>query len=174
MNLRLEVNKFQAQVTHASNQLSVQYSVRMAHRTEVPVIKTAEYWKQLHATAGESEGDAMKLAMALMEYASDHGGQFPSSFDPASEYLRHQKRISRGATGEFDIVFHGNYHDIDHIPLVQVPVVRQRTPWVAPSGKMARVYGMLGGISRVIESDDDFQTWEADNIIDVPGNGQAD
>jgi len=44
-------------------------------------------------------------------------------------------------------------------------LIRERSPWTAPSGKSARVYGMGDGSSQVVEADDNFQSWEAIHLI---------
>ncbi len=65
-------------------------------------------------------------------------------------------------------------HEVKNLPSLEIPLVRQRQAWPGPDGiKMARIYGMMGGACRVIESDDNFQSWEAEHVINVAQGGQT-
>jgi hypothetical protein len=103
------------------------------------------------------------LAEALTSYATAHQGQFPSSFDEVVGRLPKEPGLS--GTNEFEIVYHGTWDQITNIPLPSVALIRDRQTWQAPSGKMARVYGMVGGIGQIVESDDNFEAWEAEHIV---------
>jgi hypothetical protein len=121
-----------------------------------------EYWQQLHQRAGGKPKDAVILGSIFLKYARTHQGQFPSSFDQVTPLL---KEPGLTGTNEFEIVYHGSLDQLTNAPLQSVAVIRDRQSWQAPSGKMAKVYGMLGGVGQIVESDDNFQAWEAEHII---------
>lgn len=129
-----------------------------------------EYWQQLHQGAGGKPKDAVIVSSAFFKYARDHQGQFPSSFDEVAPYLLKEPGLS--GTNEFEIVYRGSLDQLTNVPLQSVAVIRDRQSWLAPSGKMAKVYGMACGIGEIIESDDNFASWEAEHIIPPPSAGQ--
>ena len=122
-----------------------------------------EYWQQLHQRAGGKPKDAVIVSSIFLKYAREHQGQFPSSFDQVAPYLLKEPGLT--GTNEFEIVYRGSLEQLTNVPLPSVAVIRDRQSWQAPSGKMAKVYGMVAGIGETVESDDNFQTWEAEHII---------
>ena len=130
-----------------------------------------EYYAQLHQLAGAKARDARNLAQAFLMYASDHGSQFPPTLDQVGPYLRKQN-LSLSGTNEFEIVYSGSLDELKKIPSGSVAVVRDRQTWLAPSGKTARVYGMANGAGQIVESDDDFRSWEAEHILPSPTAGR--
>ncbi len=130
-----------------------------------------EYYERLHQTAGSKGWDAKNLAQAVLMHASEHEGQFPSSLDQVAPYL-HKQHLSLSGTNEFEIVYRGSLEGLKDIPQGSVAVVRDRQVWRAPSGKMAKVYGMANGAGQIVESDDNFQSWEAEHILPSPTAGR--
>jgi uncharacterized protein YdcH (DUF465 family) len=130
-----------------------------------------EYYQQLHELAGGKDRDAMTLGMALQMYASEQQSQIPSSWDQVAPYLR-KDNMSLTGTNEFEIVYQGSLDRLKNIPLGSVALIRDRQAWLAPSGKMAKVYGMANGAGLIVESDDNFQSWEAEHIIPPPSSGR--
>jgi len=109
-------------------------------------------------------GWARDLSSACMHYAAEHTNQFPSDFAQIQEMMaRHD--ILPEATNEFDLVFTGNTDDLSNVPRRAVAVVRSKKCWKAETGGLARAYGMACGVGHIIESDDYFQTWEAEHIV---------
>jgi len=135
---------------------------RPAPKTEPP--HTEEYWQQLHQLAGGKPRDAVALGMATAEFVGEHQGHFPSSTDQVASYLQPEGQALTG-TNQFDYVFHGTMDDLKGIPLAAIAVMRERQTWLAPSGKAARVYGMANGVGQIVESDDNFQAWEAEHVL---------
>jgi hypothetical protein len=102
-----------------------------------------------------------------MQYAEHHDGQFPTSFDQASQYFP-KKGWDPNAVGEFEIVYTGTMEAVKDLPSMEVPLVRERQAWPGPDGtEMERVYGFMGGMSMTVESEDNFQSWEAAHLINA-------
>ncbi|MDB6111119.1 MAG: hypothetical protein JWR69_2869 [Pedosphaera sp.] len=131
-----------------------------------------EFWDQLHQLAGQKPMEARDLGTALRSYASDHQGQFPSNLDAIASYLADEKRSLSGSN-HFEIVYHGTLDKLEGIPLGNVAVVRDQQTWVGPDGKPRRVYGMADGVGQIVESDDNFQSWEAEHIVSPPASSQS-
>jgi hypothetical protein len=62
---------------------------------------------------------------------------------------------------------------LEGIPMGQVALMRDRQTWLTADGKMARVYGMSGGLGEIVTSDDNFQSWEAEHIIQTANAGET-
>jgi hypothetical protein len=75
-------------------------------------------------------------------------------------------------TSEFEMVYQGSDNELTNVPWQAVALIRERQAWPTPRGKSARIYVMAGGEIQIVESDDDFQAWEAEHIIPPPAAGQ--
>ena len=117
--------------------------------------------------------DARVLTAALRKYADKHQGQFPLSLELVSAYLPKPlqpdspswENAPLSGTNDFEIVFQGTQNDLSDIPPRRVALIRERLPWPAASGKMARAYGYADGAADLVESDDNFQSWDAQHIV---------
>jgi len=117
--------------------------------------------------------DARSLAAALRKYADKHQGQFPDSQDQITPYL--PKPLTSNSTpwanaplsgtNDFEFVFQGTQTDLTNIPPRRVALIRERTPWQTADGKWARVYAYADGAASTVESDDNFQSWDAQHVI---------
>ena len=63
-------------------------------------------------------------------------------------------------------------NDLTNIPLRRVALIRERQPWLTANGKWARVYGLADGAACPVETDDNFQSWDAQYIIPPPDGRQ--
>ena len=70
------------------------------------------------------------------------------------------------------MIYQGSLKELTNVPQQAVALIRQRQAWPTPLGKWARIYVMAGGDLNVVESDDNFQSWEAAHIIPPPGPNQ--
>ena len=70
------------------------------------------------------------------------------------------------------MVYQGSFNEFTNIPDQAVALIRERQPWPTPRGKSARIYVMANGFVRIVEADDNFQSWEAEHIIPPPAAGQ--
>jgi hypothetical protein len=113
--------------------------------------------------------DARNLSRAVRFYAREHQGEFPSAFDEAADYYEKDEPLPR--TSDFELVFQGSTKDLASIPEQAVALLRERQSWPTPGGKSARIYVMVGGDVRVVESEDNFQSWEAEHVIPPPVAG---
>jgi len=130
-----------------------------------------EYWKhENEITVGKSK-DAELLSRAFWAYYREHQFQFPSNLDQLASYLL-RNRESLTGTNEFEMIYAGTPAGLTNFPTQIVAVLRERQAWLAPSGRRARVYGMLTVPPRIVETDDNFQSWEAEHIIPPPSLGQ--
>jgi hypothetical protein len=124
--------------------------------------------------------DARALAAALRQYATEHHGEIPQNLDQVAAYLPKPSASDSqpwmntplSGTNDFEIVYQGSQNDLTNIPPRRVALLRERQPWLTPEGKWARVYAYADGAANRVESDDNFQSWEAQHIIPPSGNGR--
>ncbi len=107
--------------------------------------------------------DARNLSRALRLYAREHQGEIPADFGQAALYFETNREPPHAS--EFELVFQGSMQDLTNVPEQAVALIRERQPWPTPSGQWARVYIMAGLEEKVVESADNFQSWEADHLI---------
>ena len=168
--LRSEAETLQKQTNKLGTQLEQNLQARPSPTASKSEPHSQEYYEQMHRMARGPEKDARSLSMAVFSYASDHEGRFPSSVDELAASLR-KEHLSLTGTNELEIVYRGSLDQLKNVPLSAVAVVRVRQTWLAPSGKMARVYGLANGVTQIVESDDDFKAWEAEHILPPPAAG---
>jgi hypothetical protein len=112
----------------------------------------------------DARKDAQNLAHALRSHALEHAGEVPTSFDQiAPEHFIKSYRVP-DASG-YEIIYHGSLDDLTDIPQQAVALIREREPWPTPGGKLGRIYVMVNGFVKIVESADNFQSWEAEHII---------
>jgi hypothetical protein len=120
--------------------------------------------------------DARALTAALRKYADEHQGELPASLDQATAYL--PKPLDRDSsswdnaplsgTNDFELVYRGSLHELAGIPPRRVALIREPQAWFSPNQKPARTYGFADGSATVVESDDNFATWDAQHIVPPP------
>lgn len=146
-----------------------------ANFTVVTDSSSEEYMRQLHKMASSENNmkldTARNLGAALRDYAREQGGEFPSTVDQAAPYLRKGHESLVGSK-EFEMVYQGSLNELTNVLLKAVALVRDRQAWPTPGGKWARVYVMADGSPIIVESGDNFQSWEAAHIIPPPSAGQ--
>jgi len=129
--------------------------------------------------------DARAITAALRKYADERQGEFPRNLDQVVAYLPQALEADSPpsasppatntrltGTNDFEIVYQGSQNDLTNIPLRRVVLIRERHAWLTPDGKWARTYGFADGAAEMVESDDDFQSWDAQHIIPPPPAGQ--
>jgi len=72
----------------------------------------------------------------------------------------------------FEIIYQGSRSDLTNIPPRRVALIREQQPWLAPDGNWARTYGYADGAASIVESDDNFQSWDAQHVIPPAASGQ--
>jgi len=70
------------------------------------------------------------------------------------------------------LVFEGSTNELTHVPWQEVALIRERQAWPTPGGKWARIYVTADGQIEIVESDDNFQSWEAEHIVPPPSTHQ--
>lgn len=165
-----KLQRLRAEAERLRKQTEESEKRRRAERWALPPLRgeqhSKQYWEQLHRMAGGKAKEAMILSAACVDYARDNQHRFPSAIEDLQPYLLREPALS--GTNEFELTYQGSIDELDKIPQVEVAVVRDRQAWAAPNGKLARVYGMFGGVGRIVESDDDFQSWEAQHVVPPP------
>jgi hypothetical protein len=106
--------------------------------------------------------DALAITDALLRYAREHEGDFPTSWSQATNYLA-PGEVS--GTNEFDVVYTGSLRDLSSVPPESIALIREREPWHTKDGKWARVYGFADGSACKVISDDDFKSWDSQYVI---------
>ncbi len=162
--LRRLAQALQVQTNELANNLARQRPMQVSPTAAKREPRPPEYYDELHRRAGGKTRDAVNLSQVFTRYASDHQGRFPSSLDQTTTYLQ-RDNLPLSGTNQFEILYHGSIDDLKGIPGGAVALFRDRQTWLAPSGKPARVYGLANGSSQIVESDDDFKTWEAEHVF---------
>jgi len=111
----------------------------------------------------DARKDAQNLGNAVYTYAVEHQGEIPSNFEVAAPYFLKGYRVPNA--NEYEIVYQGSVNDLTGIPRQAVALVRERQPWPTPAGKLGRLYVMANGFVRIVESDDNFRSWEAEHVV---------
>ncbi len=117
--------------------------------------------------------DARAFIAAMQQYAREHDGVFPLSLDQVTYYLPRPLNKDSGSwenapvsgTNDFEIVYQGGTNELANIPLRRVAFIRERQPWIDSDGMWARVYGYADGAVSTVESDDNFQSWDALHVV---------
>jgi len=141
------------------------------HQGEFPTNfdQAAPYFYEFQAQANKFHEQLRKLAdssappkeVNLRDLVADKG---ESGAPPKQQ---ESSRLS-----EFEMVYQGSYNELTNVPWQEVALIRERQAWPTPSGKWARIYVTANGEVKVVESDDNFQSWEAEHIIPPPAAGQ--
>ena len=167
--LWIEVERLRKQIYELEMKLEPARQARIALlASERPA---PEYRKQRDEMVAGKIKDASSLSEAIEHYLANHQDQFPSSLDQLAPYLQ-KEHLSLTGTNEFEIVYTGTCARFTNIPIQGVAVFRERQAWLAPSGKWARLYVTADGHRHIVESDDNFQAWEAEHIFPPPSAGQ--
>jgi hypothetical protein len=106
---------------------------------------------------------SMQLALAAMEYASDHDGQFPTNLSQAAQYFSPEVKDAANLTvDQFEIAYTGSRTALaKYAHPGSLILVRQRQPWKNTDGKWAKAYAFTDGSGQVISvPDGDFEAWE--------------
>lgn len=165
--LRAEAEALRKQTNELAKQSQFHPALKSEHPVSKPDNHSPEYWQQFQQAAGTKSIDALYIATAMTDYARDHQNQFPSSLDQVTPYLAKENRTLSG-TNQFEIVYQGSFDQLNGIPWNSIAVIRETQPWLTPDGRLARVYGMMGGSGQTVTSDDNFQSWEAEHVISPP------
>lgn len=162
--LRSQAQALQRQTNAMNAQIRNNRQARKTALTSTTPAHSPEYYAELRRMVGAAPFDLRDMGTAFVEFASEHHGQFPSSTEQVTQYLEKDNRTISG-TNQVDILFSGSLKQLKGIPSSSVPVIRTRQSWLTPDGKQARVYGMADGTSQIVESDDNFQSWEAEHVV---------
>jgi hypothetical protein len=163
-NLRAQAGALREQARARSNAAPATETARPPGSSAPEQPRPPEYYEALHHMAGAKPRDAVRLNYALRMYVMEHQNQMPPSLAELEPYLAKEEEQVSG-TNHFEIVYQGSLDALSKIPNSAVALLRDRETFRAPSGKTARVYAMADGSGLVVESDDDFKSWEAEHIV---------
>jgi type II secretory pathway pseudopilin PulG len=172
--LRVEADRMREQTNELGSRLAQSSTSRKllgAPLSPPGYTYTPEENARREEIAAGKKQDAENLHSAFWDYYRKHQEQFPSSLDQLRPYLEEQHRTPTG-TNEFEMIYAGPQDGLTNFPTQMLAVLRERQPWRAPSGRWARVYGMLTVPPRIVETEDDFQSWEAEHVIAPRTAGQ--
>jgi hypothetical protein len=168
--LRKQTNELGQQWAESRRQSHAWWTAAMRDVYEEERYREAKHTRRYLAFPDPKAEEAKTLTVALGEYASEHQGEFPSTFEQVAPYLQEDQQRLAGTT-EFEIVFQGSFNELTNVQLSAVAVIRERQARLTHDGKRARLYGFAnanGGWPDVVESDDNFESWEAAHIIPPP------
>ncbi len=172
--LRVEAERLRDQTNKLGRKLAQSRASRklLGFPTSPPGYEyTSEDYARRQQLTADKQKDASSLSAAFFDYYRKHGDQFPSSLDQLAPYLA-EKQLSLTGTNDFELIYPGPQDGLTNFPTQMLAVLRERQVWQAPSGRWARVYGMLTIPPRIVETDDNFQSWEAEHIITPQAAGQ--
>ena len=191
--LRRQVTESQSRLAETSQPRSWQ-TASMLDPTQragnVAVISDSdseEYREQLYKMAWFSTNnpamrDAFNLKYAIWQYTLAHQGEFPRRLDEVAPYVYKpgenplagtlKGRDPMAGADEFELVYQGSLQELTNVPGDAVALIRERQAWSTPRGRLARIYATTGGRIMLVESDDNFQSFEAQHVIPPPSVGQ--
>jgi hypothetical protein len=161
--LRVQAAGLRAQKDNLEKQVEEKRRSRQAGSTPYQAPHPPEYYQELLRLSAGKTSDGKILGIAFAMYALDHDGRFPSTLDEAATYCGKEDMKLTG-TNQFEILFNGSTGDLK-VPRGEVIVCRDRQTFLAPSGKLARIYVTADTAVQIIESDDNFQAYEAAHMI---------
>ena len=171
LSLRSEAERLRQQISELGAKLEKERQLRRAKERAASAYppgydydELPDYLQRRHAMSAGKHDDAMSLAMAIVRYADDHRGEISSDVERLAPYLRKYDRTLTG-TNEFEIIHTGTLNRVTNYPSHAVAILRERQPWLAPSGRWARYYGKANGGCEVVESVDNFAAWEAEHVL---------
>lgn len=109
-----------------------------------------------------------QLVLAMMEYASRHQDQFPTTVDQVSKLVSAEtKKATTFTTSQFEIVYQGSRDALaKYAHPGGILLLRETQPWRNTDGKWAKVYFFSDGSATVLsQPDGNFETWEKQHII---------
>ena len=161
--LRQEADRLKAQTNILAQELKQAAEPNSAENP--PPARTPEFYEELRKLAGKKPSEALHLASAFAAYAADHDSQSPANLDELNAYMAAQGNPRLSGNTQFEIVYHGTLDQLKGIPFDTVAVIREKNHWLGPDGAKFKIYGMANGSSEMVESNDDFKSWEAKHII---------
>ena len=150
----------------ATNELAkVQEQVRQTNQPAQPKPKTEdEIWQMVK----DKQNFAHAWMTAFSNYAFNHGGQLPNSFEDAKPFFPSEVgHWPDESPDDFEILYHGSLNAITNREVI---VFREKKLWQHVSGKWGRLDiladgGVQYGSVPPGFSDSDFTEWEKERII---------
>jgi hypothetical protein len=165
LKLRGEVGVLKGQLAAAA---TLQERTRRAAQAKSEV-DPVEQQKQISIVKmGYTQG----WMQALLHYASQNQGLFPTNFDQAVSFLPDEvKGETNLAPDQFEIVYQGSMNEITNPQAIIV--IREKEAWQTSDGGWVRDYSFADGHSEIHKAvDGNFQNWEAQHMIPPPTTGQ--
>ena len=112
--------------------------------------------------------------LAFFQFAEQHQGRFPTSFEEAASLLPDEVKAQTSlAADQFEIVYQGSPNEITNPHTIIV--VREKEAWQTSDGGWARAYSFADGHSEIHKAvDGNFQPWEQQHLVTpLPGSDVA-
>jgi hypothetical protein len=92
---------------------------------------------------------------ALLSYATNHQGQFPTSLADAARFLDNKLSAETQAevlqTAErFEQVFHGSQADLNSFPIESTLILREKEAWADSKGRWCKTYTFANGFTTML------------------------
>jgi RNA polymerase sigma factor (sigma-70 family) len=113
--------------------------------------------------------NAKQFVIAMILYANDNQGQFPSNFYQTAPYLGgNTNSPALTQFNQFEIVYQGSTNIANPSSVI---VVRDKEASISHDGKWQKTYGFADGHSEVhVEANGNFTPWEQKHIVSSPPN----
>jgi len=133
-------------------------------------------WDRLFGQGGNAKMQhAMRWGTALINYASQHQGQFPTSFQEAAPFMHEdlsaEEKAQTGSTAnQYETLYRGRREDMTNPPPEGAILIREKQPWQTTQGTWARTYIHGNGAGTIhTEPDGNFEKWEGPRIPTTNG-----
>jgi hypothetical protein len=127
--------------------------------------------ESLTQTAETEETEArvrlgMRLGMAALQYAYDHGGTLPKDFSSLATNLPATLQTNIHASA-FEVVYHGSRDSLtNYAHPGAILLLRERQPWKNTDGKWVKAYAAADGSGFILSRTDcQFEEWEKRHIL---------
>jgi RNA polymerase sigma factor (sigma-70 family) len=158
LKLRSEVGVLRQQASDASQKAQIA-------EQKLATVLSAKAQFTAHETA--TVNDMKQLGIAMLLFANDNGGQFPTNIDEQLKNSLPRSLPNWGNFYSFDFVNTGAVK----VDYPQMVALRERLARQAPDGTWRRIYGFADG--RVVTAtsyDGNFDAWEKANTYSPPPN----
>jgi hypothetical protein len=169
----------QASTMRQTEQENVRLKAERESSTKEPTQtekEEAPYDRLFGAGSNMRMSHAMRWGYALISYASEHQGQFPSSFEEALSFLGpddvtpDEKAQTALTADQYEMLYHGRRENMTNPPPEGAIIIRGKQPWQTSEGKWARTYIYGNGFGTIhSEPDGNFEKWESVRIPKTSG-----
>jgi RNA polymerase sigma factor (sigma-70 family) len=118
---------------------------------EQPPVDEAESARQIDELVAGKEIIIRTWLKAFFDYAKEHNGDCPPTFDDARKYLPSTASDISNTGTQFELLYHGS---LDEVKDNDIIVFREKNLWQHIGGKWGRFYGIANGSPQYCSSSD--------------------